>query len=116
MNIFNEARADAKEILLGDDSVYAKFISPDTEPVIIETAGIAIRRTDSLAFDDGSKQNSPFSSITVPFDVFDFTKNYVSLKNWTVEFADSEKTRTYKIGETLPNRTIGIINCTLKDE
>lgn len=115
MNIFDEARADAKEILLGEDSVYAKFTSPVEGVEPIETAGFAIRRTDNLTFEDGGNKNSPFSSISVPFDAFSFTKDYVSLKGWTVEFADSEKTRTYKVAETLPNRTIGIINCTLKD-
>lgn len=114
MSILSDIRADAKDIVTtGGFETDIKFTSPSL--VVVETKGLAVRRTDTLEFDDGSKKNSPFSSITVPFDAFGFTEDYVSLKDWSVEFTDSEKLRTYEIVETLPNRTIGLINCTLKD-
>jgi len=115
MSILDEARADAKEILLtGGFETDLKFTSPTD--VVIETKGVAIRRTDTLEFDDGKKEYTPYSSLLVPYDSFGFTKNYVSLKNWDVEFTDSEKLRKYKCSESLPNRTLGIITISLKDE
>lgn len=115
MSLLDEARADAKIILqdIGFETDL-KFTSPTCE--IIEIKGLAIRRTDTLEYDDGSKKNSPFSSISVPMDVFSFSEIYVSLKGWKVEFEDSQKLVSYEIGETLPNRTLGMINMTLKDE
>ena len=114
-NILDEARKDAKEILLnGGFETDIKFTKSGSED--INTKGLAIRRTDTLEFDDGGKKHSPFSSITVPFDAFSFTDTYISLKGWAAEFQDSEKTLTYDIVESLPNRTLGIINCTLKDK
>jgi len=113
-DILDLARLDAKEILLsGGFETDIKFTSPTS--VVVETKGLAIRRTDTLEYDDGKKVLSPFSSITVPFDAFSFTDTYISLKGWTAEFADSEKTLSYEVAESLANRTLGIINCTLKD-
>ena len=114
MSLLEDARVHAKEILTeGGFETALTFTSPLA--VVVQTNGLAIRRTDNLEYDDGSKKNSPFSSVTVPLDAFGFSGTYVSLKGWTVSFADSEKTLSYTIGETLPNRTLGIINCTLKD-
>lgn len=117
MSLLDEARADAKIILqdIGFETDL-KFTSPEEGVDPIETKGLAIRRTDTLEYDDGSKKNSPFSSISVPMDAFSFSETYVSLKGWKVEFEDSQKLVSYEIGETLPNRTLGIINMTLKDE
>jgi hypothetical protein len=116
MSLIDEARADAKIILqeIGFETDLKFTPSGGGDP--IETKGLAVRRTDNLEYDDGSKKNSPFSSITVPMDVFAFTESYVSLKGWKVEFEDSQELVSYEIGETLPNRTLGIINMTLKDE
>lgn len=115
MSILDQARIDAKSILEeGGFETELTFTPPEGEPIV--TNGLAIRRTDTLEYDDGSKKHSPFSSITVPMDVFNFTTNYVSLKDWTVSFTDAQKNLSYDIVEALPNRTLGIINCTLKDE
>jgi hypothetical protein len=114
-DILDIARADAKEIVTeGGFETELTFTSPDAQTTIT-TKGLAIRRTDTLYYDNGSKSHSPFASITVPFDAFTFTTNYISLKNWTVSFIDSERTVNYKVVEILPNRTLGLINCTLKD-
>lgn len=113
--ILDEARKDARDIIVnGGFETSIKLVSPQGVEII--TNGLAIRRTDTLEYDDGSKKNSPFSSITIPLDIFEFTNTYVSLKGWIAEFQDSETLVNYKIVETLPNRTLGIINCTLKDE
>lgn len=115
MSLIDEARADAKEILLsGGFDTEIKFTSPTGE--VVDTKGVAIRRTDTLEFDDGKKEYTPYASVLVPFDAFGFTKDYVSLKNWDIEFTDSEKLRKYKGSETLPNRTLGVITVSLKDE
>lgn len=115
MSIIDDIRNDAKDILLsGGFESEITFVNP-AGTVTVSTKGIAIRRTDTLEYDNGSKQYSPYSSVRVPFDVFNFTNDYVSLKDWTCTFTDSEKSRSYKVLETIPNRTIGILTLTLKD-
>jgi len=113
-DILDIIREDVVEIITeGGFETDITLTSPSS--VVIQTKGLAVRRTDVLEYDDGSKKNSPFSSITIPFSSISTTDTYITLKGWTASFTDSEKTLSYTIDECLPNRTLGIINCTLKD-
>lgn len=115
-SILDDARADAVMILSdGGFETLVTFIKPDTSE--IEIKGMAIRRTDRIEYmDEAHDKLSPFSSITVPLAPFNFTTTYISFKGWKVKFIDSEKELIYSIAENLPNRTLGIVNITLKDE
>lgn len=114
-SILDDARTDNAMILTeGGFETELKFTSP--ADVIVATKGTAIRRTDTLEFDDGSKKMSPFSSISVSLAPFGFTTTYISFKGWKVEFTDSEKLQSYNLADSLPNRTLGFVNITLKDE
>ena len=113
MDILGRARKDAAMILnKGGFDLYIKLT--DLENNIIETRGLGIRRTDTLDYDDGSKTMSPFSSITIPFSALP-EKKYYTLKDWQVEFDPLEDSNIYKISDGLPNRTLRIFNCTLRD-
>ena len=111
----NDLGADSLDLVELIMSIEEEFSTPAifTNPANVEfnTIGLFIRRTDVLEFDDGSKKNSPFSSFTTDYDVFNFTEKYISLKGWTVEIEGD----IYTVDESLPNRTVGIIQCNLKD-
>lgn len=111
MDILAEARKDAKMIVSngGGFELQCSFDNGVDPP--IESFGLFIRRTDLLEYDDGSKKNAPFSSLTTDYDIFNFTENYVSLKGWKV----TVESKVYEIIESLPNRTLGIIQCNLLD-
>ncbi len=110
MDILEEARKDAKMIVNEGGFELPAIFNDGVNPDINATA-LFIRRTDALEFDDGSKKNSPFSSCTADYDIFGFVDKYISLKGWTVIVEGN----TYEILESLPNRTLGIIQCNLKD-
>lgn len=112
MGILDDIRADAKMIVTDESEFNLPCVFNDGTNPVIEANALFIRRTDALLYDDGSKKNAPFSSLTTDIDLFNFTGDYVSLKNWTVTVED----KTYKIVESLPNRTLGIIQCNLLDE
>lgn len=110
MSLIEQARVDAKMIVnSGGFELPCLFVNGETE---IEANAIFIRRTDTIEYDDGSKKHSPFSSILVDYDIFNFTNKYVSLKGWTVQVDGG----TYSIEESLPNRTLGLIQCNLRDQ
>ena len=115
-DILDIVREDARDIVTAGGFETPLILTSPDALTTIETNGIAIRRTDHLVYDNGDEKNTPFASITVPFDIFDFTGKVISLKDWKVQFTDSQDTVTYTITDILPNRTIGIINCTLKYE
>jgi len=115
-SILDDARTDAAMILTtGGFETSITFIHPDTSEIIVN--GLAIRRTDRIEYmEEAHDKLSPFSSITVPLASFSFSDTYISFKGWKVKFTDSEKELTYKLGDSLPNRTLGIVNIVLKDE
>lgn len=114
-DILNDARADAAMILTsGGFETSIKFIKPNLDELIVE--GLAIRRTDTMEYGDETPDTlTPFSSVTVALAPFNFTDTYITFKGWKVEFTDAQKTLVYKLGESLPNRTLGIVNILLKD-
>lgn len=110
MDILEEARKDAKMIVTeGGFSLPAIFDNQDG--IVIESTALFIRRTDTLEYEDGSSKKAPYSSLTTDYDIFNFTEKYISLKNWTVEVEGN----VYLIEQSNPNKTLGIIQCDLKD-
>jgi len=110
MGILDDARIDAKMIVTSG-GFELPVVFDNQNGTVIETTALFIRRTDTLNFDDGSSKKSPFSSLTVDYDIFNFTKKYISLKNWIVTIENND----YLIEQSNPNRTLGIIQCDLKD-
>ena len=112
MSYLAKIRADAKSIVTGITNginipaVFKLGVSRE-----IETRGLYIRRTDILEYADGAKDHSPYASISVDYDIFEFTEKYISLKDWTVEVDGF----IYDVIQSNHNTTTGIIQCDLKD-
>lgn len=111
MDILEEARKDAKMIVSNGGGFELPCIFDNQSGTVINSFGLFVRRTDVNEYDDGSKKQAPFSSVSTDYDIFNFSEKYVSLKDWTVEVEGN----VYEILESLPNRTLGIIQCNLKD-
>ena len=110
MDILEEARKDAKMIVT-DGGFELPAIFDNQAGTVIQSTALFIRRTDTLNYEDGSSKKEPYSSLTVDYDIFNFTEKYISLKNWTVEV----ESNVYLIEQSNPNLTLGIIQCDLKD-
>ena len=110
MGILEEIRKDAKMIVL-DGGFELPCIFDNQAGTVINSFGLFVRRTDTLEYEDGSKKQAPFSSVSTDYDIFNFSEKYVSLKGWIV----TVESNVYEILESLPNRTLGIIQCNLKD-
>ncbi len=111
MDILEEARKDAKMIVSNGGGFESPAVFNDQKGKRIVSKGLFIRRTDTLEYDDGSKKKAPYSSITTDIDIFEFTDKYVSLKGWLVTVEGND----YEVVQSNPNRTLGIIQCDLKD-
>jgi len=111
MNVLEDARKDAKMIVSNGGGFELPAVFSDQNGRIIESKGLFIRRTDTLDFDDGSQKKAPYSSITTDIDIFEFTEKYISLKGWIVTVEGND----YEVIQSNPNRTLGIIQCDLKD-
>lgn len=123
MGILSDARNDLRSILTNTNefAVAVTFTPPTGSAVTIQ--GIHTRHNMGLDMDTGQAVNTPNAHLTVHektlTDAGYTVRNAngaVALKGHRVTVADSNGTnRTYTIGETMPDETLGNIVMLLKD-
>lgn len=116
--VLDLAKRDARRFVNDGGFNQELIITPTgLDPVTIE--GLATRHTNSFDTEGKSINSENVHCSFSELDLNDLgitTRNaagYLNIRSWTVEFTDGISAGVYKIGESQPDNTLGLIRCTL---